>query len=99
MEGVGAGLQRGPSAAKLALRCVNIALRCIHVALTLHCVAFTFHCVALRCRASLAAKMLLRSAVLSQASGWRLWYEPLLRDLEHVVFVRPDLSDLLARLA
>ena len=29
-------------------------------------------------QASLAAKLLLRSAVLSQSSGWRLWCDPLL---------------------
>ena len=52
-----------------------------------------------RHQASLAAKMLLRSTVVTQASGWPLWYEPLLRDLEHVVVVRPDLSDLIERLA
>eukprot|EP00966_Prymnesium_polylepis_P060747 1409233-Prymnesium_polylepis.1 len=50
-------------------------------------------------QASLAAKMMLRSAVLTQASGWRLWYEALLRDGVHVVRVAPNLSNLLERLA
>ena len=50
-------------------------------------------------QASLAAKMMLRSAVLAQASGWRLWYEPLLRDGTHVVRVAADLANLLERLA
>lgn len=36
-------------------------------------------------QASLAAKMLLRSVVLSQSSGWRLWYEPFLTNMTHLV--------------
>ena len=49
-------------------------------------------------QASLAAKLLTGSTVLSQASHFPLWYEPALVDGEHYVRVAPDLADLAARL-
>ncbi|KAL1511673.1 hypothetical protein AB1Y20_004963 [Prymnesium parvum] len=45
-------------------------------------------------QASLAAKMLLGSAVLSQRSRWPLWFQPLLEHETHLVLFRADLSDL-----
>ena len=49
-------------------------------------------------QASLAAKLLTGSTVLSQASHFPLWYEPSLVDGEHYVRVAPDLADLAAQL-
>ena len=49
-------------------------------------------------QASLAAKLLTGSTVLVQQSAWRLWFADSLRDREHIVAVRHDLSDLPAQI-
>ena len=49
-------------------------------------------------QASLAAKLLTGSTVLVQQSAWMLWFADSLRDREHVVAIRHDLSDLPAQI-